>query len=333
MIENQLSIKDGTAKLQLVFFGTPDIAIPVLEALIAHKDMNVLAAVTQPDRPSGRGHKLHAPPVKLLCQKHAIPVFQPEKLSKAPEVVRSLRLFAPDFIVMVAFGQILRKEVLTIPKHGVINLHASLLPNYRGAAPINWAIINGDTKTGISTMFTEAGLDTGPVLLQEEIPLDRNINSQELAKIMAERGAKLTVKTIEQLMTGTLECQPQDDKNATYAPILTKTMGKIDWSKSANNIHNLVRGLIPWPLAFTIFRGDPLKIWRTEPVNQDKLALLPKNTDQLGRIVLIKKELFVCCAENTWLKIKEVQPLNKSRLAAQDWSNGTHLDTNDKFEF
>jgi methionyl-tRNA formyltransferase len=319
--------------LQVVFFGTPDIAIPTLEALINHKDINVLAAITQPDRPSGRGHKLQAPPVKVLCQKYDIPVFQPEKLSKAPDVVESLRKLEPDLIIMVAFGQILKKEVLAIPKHGVINLHASLLPAYRGAAPINWTIINGDTATGISTMFTEAGLDTGPMLLKEKISLDNNINSQELTKIMAERGAKLTIKTIEQLMAGTIKVEPQDDSQATYAPILDKSMGKIDWTNSANKIHNLIRGLIPWPLAFTTFRGNPIKIWRTELVAADKLVLLQKNIHSPGTIISINKELFVCCGEGSWLEVKEVQPMNKSKLTVKDWSNGAHLETNDKFEF
>ncbi len=320
-------------KVRVVFFGTPDIAIPTLEALITHKDINVLAAVTQPDRPSGRGHKLQAPPVKLLCQKRGITVFQPEKLSKAPDVVESLRKLQPDLIIMVAFGQILKKDVLSMPEHGVINLHASLLPSYRGAAPINWAIINGDTVTGISTMFTEAGLDTGPILLKENISLDSNINAQELTDIMGERGAKLTIKTIEQLMVGALKAERQDDSKATYAPVLTKSMGKIDWTNSANKIHNLVRGLIPWPLAFTTFRSNPLKIWRTELVNQDKLELLQKNIYSSGTIVVINKELFVCCGQNSWLEIKEVKPVNKAKLAVKDWSNGVHLDTNDKFEF
>ena len=219
-----------------------------------------------------------------------------------------------------------------MPKHGVINLHASLLPAYRGAAPINWSIINGDTTTGISTMFTEAGLDTGPVLLKEEIPLNNHIDSQELTNIMAERGAKLTIKTIEQLMLGTLKAESQDNEKATYAPILTKSMGKIDWSNSANKIHNLVRGLIPWPLAFTTFRGSPLKIWRTELLSQDKLELLQKGVHKPGTMIAINKDLFVCCGEHTWLEIKEVQPVNKTRLAVKDWSNGVHLEKNEQFE-
>ena len=318
--------------MQVVFFGTPDIAIPTLEALIAHEDINVLAAITQPDRPSGRGHKLQAPPVKLLCEKHNIPVFQPEKLSKAPAVLEALHKLQPDLIIMVAFGQILKKDILALPKYGVINLHASLLPAYRGAAPINWAIINGDTITGITTMFTEAGVDTGPMLLKEEIALDANINSHELTKIMADQGAKLTIRTIEQLIAGTLKAEPQNNEKATYAPILLKSMGKIDWSHPANKIHNLVRGIIPWPLAFTTFRGSPLKIWSTKLVEQEELSLLPQNNTKHGEIISINKQLFVCCGENTWLEIKEVQPLNKPRLAAKDWSNGIHLDTNDKFQ-
>ncbi len=307
--------------MQVVFFGTPEFAVPTLEALIAHKDIKVLAAVSQPDRPSGRGQKLQAPPVKLVCQKHNIPIFQPEKLSKAPDVVDVLHSLKPDLIIMVAFGQILKKEVLAIPKQGVINLHASLLPAYRGAAPINWAIINGDTIAGITTMFTEAGLDTGPMLLKEEIPLDSDTNSAELSKLLAVRGAKLTIKTIEQLQARVLKPEQQDENKATYAPLLNKAMGKINWSNSADKIHNLVRGLIPWPLAFTTFRDNPIKIW----VLQENVS-----KQEPGLMTLLNKQLFVCCGENSWLELKEIQPANRSKLPAYDWINGLHLQVAEK---
>lgn len=325
-------LSNKEAKAKVVFFGTPEIAVPTLEALIKHKQMQVFAVVTQPDRPSGRGQKLQAPPVKLLCQKYGITVFQPQKLSKAPEVVEELRKLEPDFIVMVAFGQILKKEVLALPKIGVINLHASLLPAYRGAAPINWSIINGDTTTGISTMFTEAGLDTGPTLLKEEIPIDIDMTSQDLTNIMAERGAALTVKTLEELLAGNLKAQEQDDRKATYAPMLNKELARIDWSQSAIKIHNLVRGLIPWPLAHTSFRNSPIKIWRTGLVENSKVEKLPKNNLEPGSIVSNNKEIYAYCGENTWLEIKDLQPINKSRISAKDWSNGIHLQVDDKFE-
>lgn len=260
--------------MQVVFFGTPDIAVPTLEALIAHKNVAVVAAVTQPDRPSGRGHKIQAPPIKLVCQKYNIPVYQPEKLSKAKDVVEALSNLKPDLIIMVAFGQILKKDVLSIPKQGIINLHASLLPAYRGAAPINWALINGDAMTGITTMVTETGLDTGPMLLKEEISLSDDMNAQELSKIVAEQGAQLIIKTIDQLAAGNLRPEKQDDSKATHAPILTKELGRINWSNSAKQIHNLVRGIIPWPLAFTNFRGSPIKIWCTKLVSETDGGLL-----------------------------------------------------------
>lgn len=318
--------------MQVVFFGTPDFAVPTLKALIAHKDITVLAAVSQPDRPSGRGQKLHAPPVKILCQQHNIPVFQPEKLSKAQEVFDSLRKVQPDLIVIVAFGQILKKEILALPKHGVINLHASLLPAYRGAAPINWAIINGDTATGITTMFTEAGLDTGPMLLKEEIPIDNEVNSEQLGNRLADLGARLTVKTIEQLKAGTLKPQAQDDDKATYAPLLNKAMGKINWSHPAKTIHNLVRGLIPWPLAFTSFRDNTIKIWRTTLINDDHLKQLQQvGSKPPGTIVILANQVFVCCGENSWLELNDIQPANKPKLAAHDWINGIHLQANESF--
>ena len=316
--------------MRIVFLGTPDFAIPTLEALIANDSMQVVAVVTQPDRASGRGQKLQAPPVKLVAQKHAIPVFQPEKLSKAKDVVEALRNLEPDLIIMVAFGQILKSDVLSIPKHGVINLHASLLPNYRGAAPINWAIINGDTTTGITTMYTEAGLDTGPMLLKQEIPIDINTNAHELGKQLAQVGAKLIIKTIEQLEKGSLKPQRQDDSKATYAPLMDKSTGKINWSGSASSIHNLVRGLIPWPLATTTFRGNPLKLWRTQLVSQDVLKELAQQNATPGTIVVHHKQLYVCCGNNDWLKILELQPMNKPRLAANDWINGTHLQIDEK---
>jgi methionyl-tRNA formyltransferase len=315
-----------------VFFGTPEIAIPTLEALIANEDITVLAAVSQPDRPSGRGQIVQAPPVKVVCQKYNIPIFQPNKLSKAPEVVDALRALNPDLILMVAFGQILKKDVLSLPKYGVINLHASLLPAYRGAAPINWCIINGDNYTGITTMFTEAGLDTGPMLLSEKIALDNNVNSEELTRIMAEHGAKLTIKTIEHLKNGSLEAVPQDDSKATYAPILSKEIGKIDWSLKSSQIHNLVRGLIPWPTAFTYFRGNPLKIWRTKLVDNDTCENFKEDSIKPGGLVTLNKQIYVSCGEHSWLELIEVQPLNKQRLTAKDWSNGARLEHGDKFD-
>jgi methionyl-tRNA formyltransferase len=322
-------------KLQIVFLGTPDFAVPTLNALIAARDLKVVATITQPDRQSGRGQHLHAPPVKVVAKEHSIPIFQPEKLSKAADIIEHLKALAPDLMVMVAFGQILKPELLAIPKLGVINLHASLLPAYRGAAPINWAIINDDTISGITTMFTEAGLDTGPILLKEEITIGPDVNADELSKKMARQGAVLVIKTIEQLKTGQLVPIRQDDSKATYAPLLSKTMACINWSQPALAIHNFVRGLIPWPIAFTTFHAQPLKIWRTQLLStidiKDMAAVYPSAPP--GTIVHANKHIFVACQKNTWLELKEVQPANKPRLGAYDWANGVRLQSGEIFEF
>lgn len=325
--------KPGLNKVQIVFLGTPEFAVPTLNALIVREDFNILAVVTQPDRQSGRGQHLHAPPVKVLAQSHHIPVFQPEKLSKAPDVVAHIKALNPDLLIMVAFGQILKPELLTIPKMGVINLHASLLPAYRGAAPINWAIINGETVSGITTMFTEAGLDTGPMLLKEEITIPADMNAEQLSKEMATRGAALVIKTIEQLKTGELKATPQDDSKAIYAPMLGKAIASIDWDKPASSIHNLIRGLIPWPVAFTTFHNQPLKIWHTQlpSASEIKDITAAHPATEPGTIVLFNKRLLVACDQSTWLELKEVQPANKSRLSASDWANGIRLLSDDKF--
>jgi len=318
--------------LNVIFLGTPDFAVSTLSALIACEDIKVSAVITQPDRQSGRGQKLHAPPIKILAEAHKIPVLQPVRLSKAPEIIEHIRQLAPDLLVMVAFGQILKPELLAIPRIGVVNLHASLLPAYRGAAPINWAIINGETVTGITTMFTEAGLDTGPILLKEEIEIPDNMNAAQLAQQMANRGAALTIKTIEQLKTGQVKPIPQDDSKATYAPLLSKETATINWKKSALSIHNLVRGLIPWPVAFTTFHNQPLKIWQTRvPRPSEVTDLLSTHSAEPGNIIILNKQFMVACEQDTWLEIIEVQPANKSKLNACDWANGIRLRNGDKF--
>jgi methionyl-tRNA formyltransferase len=319
--------------LNVIFLGTPNFAVSTLSALIACEDIKVSAVVTQPDRQSGRGQKLHAPPIKVLAETHNIPVLQPVKLSKSPDIIDHIRKLAPDLLIMVAFGQILKSELLAIPRIGVVNLHASLLPAYRGAAPINWAIINGETVTGITTMFTEAGLDTGPILLKEEIEIPEDINAADLSQQMANRGAVLTIKTIEQLKTGQLKPIPQDDSKATYAPLLSKETAIINWDKPASSIHNLVRGLIPWPVAFTNFQNQPLKIWQTRVPSQSEVKdLVATYSSEPGKIVVVNKHLMVACNQGTWLEVMEVQPANKSKLNACDWANGIRLHNGDKFQ-
>jgi methionyl-tRNA formyltransferase len=321
-------------RLRIVFLGTPEFAVPTLEALIDQPHLEVVAVVSQPDRPAGRGQRIQIPPTKRVALLHNIPVLQPENLAKSPETVEMLRILTPDLIVMVAFGQILKKAVLNLPRLGVINLHASLLPAYRGAAPINWSIINGDRETGITTMFTESGVDTGPILLKRFLPIDPDIDAAELAKQMSTTGAKLVVETLEMLISESLTPERQDDSRATYAPMLTKELGQIDWTQSASSIHNLVRGLIPWPGAYTFFRSEPLKIWKTSTeLPSDSFSSTGGSSLSPGVIFLDGKALLVRCGSDGTeaLCLTLVQPVNRARISGLDWLNGARLENGEGF--
>lgn len=269
---------------------------------------------------------MHAPPTKVLAEAHNIKVFQPNRLSKSPEIVQAMRDLEPDLIVMVAFGQILKKEVLNMPPKGVINVHASILPKLRGAAPLNWSIINGDTKAGVTTMFTEAGVDTGPMLLKKETNIDDEINAEQLARVLAVEGAQLLIETLEKLLDGSLVAERQDDSQATLAPMLDKELGRINWENEAKSIHNLVRGIVPWPGAFTIYKDSTLKIWKT------KVSGRPDKRMQAGSIEKRGDKIVVVCGDGTQtLELLEVQPPNKARMPAASWANGVHLQTGDRF--
>jgi len=307
--------------LRVLFLGTPEFAVPTLNELIEFSDTDVVGVVCQPDRPAGRGNKMHLPPVKELALRHGIPVFQPVKLAKDPDVVAKMRELNSDLIVMVAFGQILKKEVLEMPKHGVMNLHGSLLPKLRGAAPINWSILNGDTVAGITTMFSDPGVDTGPMLLKAEVPLTDEMTSLDLANVLSTVGAKLVIDTIRKLMDGSLESIVQDDSQHTYAPMLTKEMSIIDWRWNAKVIHDRVRGLQPWPGTVTTFRGNSLKIWKTRASGEKHSQCAP------GTIFLDGNRVFVSCSQTgeERLELIEVQPANKNRIPVQSWANGVHL--------
>ena len=244
--------------IRTVFMGTPEFALATLEGLLDF-GLDVVAAYTQPDRPSGRGKKLTSPPVKVLAEARGIPVFQPLKL-RAPEVVAQLQALAPDLIVVVAYGQILPKSVLEIPRHGCINVHASLLPRYRGAAPINKAIVDGESETGITTMLMDVGLDTGDMLVKLATPIGPFETAGELHDRLALLGREAIEETLRRLCAGTLAPQQQDDSLSCYAPMLKKEDGRIDWSRSAVEIHNQVRGLDPWPGAYTTLDGEVLKL-------------------------------------------------------------------------
>ena len=240
--------------------GTPEFAVPSLRALVDSGD-EVVAVVTQPDKPKGRGLEVAPPPTKVLAERHGIPVLQPAKI-KTEEFFNELKKFNPDLICVAAYGKILPKNILDLPHYGCINVHASLLPKYRGAAPINWAIIRGEKVTGITTMKMDEGMDTGDMLLKKEVPIEDEDTGETLSEKLSEIGARLLIETIRLLKEGQLNPIPQDHSQANYAPMLKKEDGKIDWQKSAEEIRNLIRGALPWPSAYTNLEGKLLKIYK-----------------------------------------------------------------------
>lgn len=252
--------------MKVIFMGTPDFAVGTLGALHA-AGHNIVLVVTQPDRPKGRGKALAASPVKEAAEKLGIPVYQPERVRR-PECVEYLRTFAPDVVVTAAFGQILPQAILDIPVYGCVNVHASLLPKYRGAAPIQWAVINGEQVTGVTTMLMDAGLDTGDILLQEEITLDPKETGGSLFDRLSVVGAGLCVKTLDALAAGTLIPIKQDDTQATKVGLIDKSLGRIDWTMPAKKIECLIRGLNPWPSAFTTLEGKTLKVWSADVLEE-----------------------------------------------------------------
>ena len=307
-------------KLRVVFMGTPEFAVPCLAALHADDSCEVIGVYTQPDKPRGRGQKLLPSPVKAWAEEHGLPVHQPVKI-KTEEATAELKGLKPDLVVVVAFGQILSQEILDIPPHGCINVHGSLLPRYRGAAPMQWCVINGETKTGITTMMMDAGLDTGDMLLKEELTIGPDMTLEEVHDNLMEMGAQVLMKTIEELRAGTLKRVPQEGES-NYAPMLTKETGHIDWQKSAQEIHNLVRGLNSWPGAYTAHEGQKFKIWRTvltgETVTSGTTA---------GEILAADSSqgLKVAAGDGQVLAITELQAPGKKKMQVQDYLRGNSL--------
>ena len=299
--------------MRLVFMGTPDFASASLQALLRSND-SVVGIVTQPDRPKGRGQTLTPSPVKLLAQQVQIPLLQPLKM-KDPEFLHALAGWKPDMIAVAAFGRILPPVILTLPPLGCINVHGSLLPKYRGAAPIQWAIINGETETGITTMLMDEGMDTGAILLQEAISITAHETSGTLAPQLAELGGKLLVETITRLKAGTLVPQPQDSSRATLAPLLKKEDGAIDWTLPAMVLANRVRGLSPWPGAYTTVGSDSWRIWRA-------LALPGPVTTPPGVIVAITREAINVATGDGVLAVMELQPANNRRMTVSQYLAG-----------
>lgn len=303
--------------MRVLFMGTPDIATGCLQKLIDEK-YEIIGVVTQPDKPQNRGKKLGMPPVKELALKYDIPVYQPLK-AREDGFVETLKELNPDIIVVVAFGQILPKSILDIPKLGCINVHVSLLPKYRGAAPINWVIINGEQKTGVTTMYMDEGLDTGDMILTEEFDLNDEITAGELHDKMRDIGADVLIKTLNQIENGTAPRIPQNHEEFTYAPIMNKSLGKIDWSKSAREIHNLIRGVNPWPSAYTNYKDSTMKIWKTEVLNE--------NSDkEPGTILEVDKDGMKVSTKDDVILVKEIQMPGKKRVLVSEYIKGNSID-------
>jgi methionyl-tRNA formyltransferase len=309
--------------VKLIFCGTPQFAVPTLEKLIAEKH-EIDLVMTNPDEPSGRGYDMKATPVKLAALKAGLRVFQPLKL-KEDSTVGVLSKFHPDFIVVVAYGHIIPKWMIDLPRYGCINLHASLLPKYRGAAPIQWALIRGESVTGVTTMKIDEGLDTGDVLLQKEIPIHDDDTMETLAERLSGAGADLMVETLSKLDRAEIQPQPQNHAQATFAPILKKQDGRIDWRLKAEEIWQRVRGLRPWPGAYTTFRSKNLHIWSAAPS-----AGQAGPADEPGTLLVERGGLRVVCGRGTLLEVHELQVEGRKRLGARDFLNGVRIAANEK---
>jgi methionyl-tRNA formyltransferase len=307
--------------MDLIFCGTPQFAVPTLEAVVDAR-FRVRLVVTQPDRPRGRGMEMSAPPVKQLAQKLGLEVTQPDKIKNNLEFRARLEEIKPQVIVVVGYGRIIPQWMIDLPPLGDINLHASLLPKYRGAAPVQWAIAMGETITGVTTMRIDAGLDTGNILLQHETPIAPEDTAETLGPRLAQMGAPLMVETLRGLQTGTITPRKQDNAQATLAPILKKEDGLMDFRRSAREIRNRLRGFQPWPGAYTTFRGKNLNVWAASAVESSALAP--------GELRVDNDRLLVGCGEGSALELLTVQPEGKKRMAARDFVHGYHPKSGEK---
>ena len=321
--------------MRVVFCGTPLFSVPTLKHLLVQADFEIAAVITQPDRPRSRGQQVSFSPMKETAIAAGIPVHQPEKI-RAPEVQELLQKLAPDVIVIIAYGQIIPARLLPIPKLGWINLHASLLPKYRGAAPINWAIVNGETRTGVTSMRIDAGMDTGEILLQKEMEIGPAETAPELAARMSELGAPLMAETLRGLAAGTIIRRPQAHEHATSAPLLKREDGRIDWSRPAQKIFNRIRGFAPWPGAYTSFRGQTCHIGG-EPASKDLGEQGPAAGEAAtpGSLVVQKNrpknEVLVRCGGATYLRLLSVKLEGRKQVSAAEFVNGAHLLTSEHF--
>ncbi len=316
--------------MRIVFCGTPQFAVPTFKNLLAQPDFQIVGVITQPDRPSGRGMKLSFCAVKEATLAAGLLVHQPEKI-RSPQLQALLERLAPDCIVIIAYGQIIPARLLSIPKYGWINLHASLLPKYRGAAPINWAIVKGETRTGVTSMRIDAGMDTGEMLLQREIEIDPKETAPELSSRLAESGASLMLETLRGLVAGTLSGRAQDNTQATYAPPLKKEDGCLDWNCSAQDIYNRIRGFAPWPGAYATFRCKTCHLWG-EPVSKQRGSDDSSRTDYPpGTLLQQKGELCVVCGNATILRLLAVKVEGRKQVTAAEFANGAQVRADERF--
>jgi methionyl-tRNA formyltransferase len=313
--------------MRIVFCGTPEFAVPALRRLLAEPAFTIEAVVTQPDRPRGRGQQVRSSPVKDLALASGLYVYQPERI-KSDSAYEFFKRLAPDAVAIIAYGQIISQRLIDIPRFGWVNLHASLLPKYRGAAPINWAIINGETRTGLTTMQIDAGLDSGPILLQTESEIGPDETAPELALRLAEAGAPLLVESLRGLERDEITPRQQNHAQATLAPLLKKEHGKIDWSLTAVEIYNRIRGLDPWPGAFTSFRGKLCHVWgRPAPASSGPA----REKTALGTLVRHSDELYVACGEETALRLEALRLEGRKRLPPAEFARGARLKPGERF--
>ncbi len=311
--------------MNILFMGSPEIAVPSLKGIL-ESSHRVVGVVAQPDKPGGRGLELHAPALARFAKEHGLPLFQPEKIRKNPEFLETVKGLKPDVIAIAAYGKILPKEILDLPPHGCINVHFSLLPKYRGAAPLQWALINGEEETGVTIFRLKDGpVDSGPILLQKKVMVHDEDNAEILGHRLAVIGAELLIETLDGLADGSLEAIPQNDREASHAPLLKKEDGHVDWTRKAKAVWGQIRGMTPWPGAFTSFKGKRLKIHAAEIVEHPKKGAV-------GEVVEVTDEGFqVTCGQGTLL-IKELQLEGGKRLAADVFLKGHPLSVGDKLE-
>jgi methionyl-tRNA formyltransferase len=306
--------------------GTPEFAVPSLRVLMQSPDVQVKGVVTQPDRPAGRNRKISAPPIKLVAQEESIPILQPDSLWDNSEALAWMAALRPDLAVVVAFGQLLPAGIFDFPAHGTLNVHPSLLPKYRGAAPIIHTLLAGERLTGVSIMRVDSGLDSGPVVARTKVTVDEDETAGQLEARLAESGAALLFEILESYLSGELLPEPQQDSSAIYAPAIQKKDGFINWSETAIQVHNHIRAFNPRPGCYAHFRGEILKIWEVRLLTRKAISGIP-----VGRLVQMGGSPAVVCGDGRLVELVEVQPANRNRLSGRDFSNGFRLSVEDLF--